>query len=88
MKHVVVVGAGPAGVATSWLLARQGMKVTLIEKETRFDRVFRGEGLMPAGLDALYQMEMKETFEFHTLSPARCLGLLCGRTKTNARGRT
>ena len=63
MKRIVVVGAGPAGVAISWLLARQGMQVTLIEKETRFDRVFRGEGLMPAGLDALYQMGMKETFD-------------------------
>ena len=63
MKHIVVVGAGPAGVSTAWLLARQGMKVTLLEKETAFDRLFRGEGLMPAGLDALYQMGLKETFE-------------------------
>ena len=63
MKQIVIVGAGPAGVSTAWLLARQGMKVTLIEKETAFDRLFRGEGLMPAGLDALYQMGLKETFE-------------------------
>ena len=63
MKHIVVVGAGPAGVAVSYLLAKGGMKVTLLEKETAFDRVFRGEGLMPAGLDALYQMGLKETFE-------------------------
>ncbi|PZO13922.1 MAG: monooxygenase [Leptolyngbya foveolarum] len=62
MKHIVVVGAGPAGVATALLLARQGMKVTLLEKEVAFERVFRGEGLMPAGLDALYQMGLKETF--------------------------
>ena len=61
MKYVVV-GAGPAGVATAWLLAQQGLNVTLIEKEVAFERVFRGEGLMPAGLDALYQMGLKETF--------------------------
>ena len=63
MKHIVIVGAGPAGAATAWLLAQQGHKVTLLEKETAFERVFRGEGLMPAGLDGLYQMGLKETFE-------------------------
>ncbi len=63
MKHIVIVGSGPAGAATALLLAQQGMKVTLLEKETAFERVFRGEGLMPAGLDALYQMGLKETFE-------------------------
>ncbi len=62
MKHIVIVGAGPAGAATALLLARQGLSVTLIEKEVAFERVFRGEGLMPAGLDALYQMGLKETF--------------------------
>lgn len=63
MKHIAIAGSGPAGAATALLLAQQGMKVTLLEKETAFERVFRGEGLMPAGLDALYQMGLKETFE-------------------------
>ncbi|MGI8933149.1 FAD-dependent monooxygenase [Leptolyngbya sp. BC1307] len=62
MKHIAIAGAGPAGAATALLLAQQGMQVTLLEQETAFDRVFRGEGLMPAGLDALYQMGLKETF--------------------------
>ena len=62
MKHIAIAGAGPAGTATALLLAQQGMQVTLLERETAFDRVFRGEGLMPAGLDALYQMGLKETF--------------------------
>lgn len=46
-SRVVVVGAGPAGAATALLLARSGIAVTLIERETDFHRVFRGEGLMP-----------------------------------------
>lgn len=55
---VVVVGAGPAGAALSLLLARAGIGVRLVERETVFDRVFRGEGLMPLGLDALEQMRL------------------------------
>ncbi|MEL6856711.1 MAG: FAD-dependent oxidoreductase, partial [Cyanobacteria bacterium J06607_13] len=62
MKHIAIAGAGPAGVATALLLARQGLKVTLLEQEPKFDRVFRGEGLMPSGLAALYEMGLKEAF--------------------------
>jgi len=54
--HVAVVGAGPAGATLSLLLARSGARVTLLERESNFDRVFRGEGLMPSGVDALHQM--------------------------------
>jgi 2-polyprenyl-6-methoxyphenol hydroxylase-like FAD-dependent oxidoreductase len=53
---VLVAGAGPAGAATALLLARCGIDVALVERETSFGRVFRGEGLMPLGMDALFQM--------------------------------
>jgi 2-polyprenyl-6-methoxyphenol hydroxylase-like FAD-dependent oxidoreductase len=53
---VLVVGAGPAGVATALLLARYGVDVKLVERERSFERVFRGEGLMPLGIDALFEM--------------------------------
>ena len=58
---VVIVGAGPAGVATALLLARNDIDVTLVERETAFDRVFRGEGLMPSGIDALFEMGLGDT---------------------------
>lgn len=32
--HVIVVGAGIAGLASTWALARQGIRVTLIEQDT------------------------------------------------------
>jgi 2-polyprenyl-6-methoxyphenol hydroxylase-like FAD-dependent oxidoreductase len=60
---VLVVGAGPAGATTALLLARYGVDVTLVERETSFERVFRGEGLMPLGMDALYQMGLREALE-------------------------
>ena len=53
---IVVIGSGPAGAATSLLLAREGHKVVLVERSRDFSRVFRGEGLMPSGLSALREM--------------------------------
>ena len=58
--RVLIVGAGPAGAALALLLARNGVEVVLIERETNFERVFRGEGLMPTGLAALHQMGFRE----------------------------
>lgn len=58
--RVAVVGAGPAGASLAWLLARNGVEVELFERETDLERVFRGEALMPAGLDALHQMGLRE----------------------------
>jgi 2-polyprenyl-6-methoxyphenol hydroxylase-like FAD-dependent oxidoreductase len=57
---VLVVGAGPAGATTSLLLARYGVEVTLVEREASFERAFRGEGLMPSGVDALFQMGLED----------------------------
>lgn len=61
MTQVAIVGAGPTGVTLAYLLAQRGIAVTLIEAAPSFDRVFRGEGLMPAGLQALEQMGLLQT---------------------------
>ncbi|PVZ09355.1 2-polyprenyl-6-methoxyphenol hydroxylase-like FAD-dependent oxidoreductase [Actinomycetospora cinnamomea] len=58
--RVAIVGAGPAGAALALLLARAGAQVRVIERETSPGGVFRGEGLMPLGLDALRQMGLGE----------------------------
>ncbi|HEY9889444.1 MAG TPA: FAD-dependent oxidoreductase, partial [Candidatus Obscuribacterales bacterium] len=60
MSQVIIVGAGPAGVATAFLLAQRGIQVKLFEQEPTFDRVFRGEGLMPSGVAALTQMGLED----------------------------
>jgi 2-polyprenyl-6-methoxyphenol hydroxylase-like FAD-dependent oxidoreductase len=54
--RVVIVGAGPAGAALSYLLARRGVEVALLERHPDFARTFRGDGLQPSGVDAFDQM--------------------------------
>ncbi len=63
MPHAIVVGAGPAGAALACLLARSGVRVTLLERQTDFTREFRGEALMPSGADALAQMGLAAELE-------------------------
>ena len=60
MKNVVVVGAGPAGASIAYLLANRGIAVTLVERRRDFAREFRGEILMPSGIEALHQMGLGE----------------------------
>src|SRR5678810_633990 len=43
---VIVIGGGPAGSTVSTLLAQQGVRVTLFERE-RFPRFHIGESLIP-----------------------------------------
>lgn len=69
MSQVVIVGAGPTGAALALLLAQRGMSVTLVEAAQEFRRVFRGEGLMPSGLDALAQMGMSHYLQTIPTSP-------------------
>jgi len=56
MPQVVVVGAGPAGASLAYLLADRGLEVTLVERQRDFAREFRGEVLMPSGVEALDRM--------------------------------
>jgi 2-polyprenyl-6-methoxyphenol hydroxylase-like FAD-dependent oxidoreductase len=63
MPHVLVVGAGPAGATLAFLLARRGVDVTLIERQRDFAREFRGEVLLPSGVDAVQQMGLGAAIE-------------------------
>jgi 2-polyprenyl-6-methoxyphenol hydroxylase-like FAD-dependent oxidoreductase len=54
--RVVIVGAGPAGAALAYLLARRGVEVALLERHPELERTFRGDGLQPSGIDAFDQM--------------------------------
>ncbi|WP_084681559.1 FAD-dependent monooxygenase [Actinomycetospora chiangmaiensis] len=51
--RVVVVGGGPGGVLLTYLLARGGVTVTLLEARHDFARRFRGDTLAPGVLEYL-----------------------------------
>jgi 2-polyprenyl-6-methoxyphenol hydroxylase-like FAD-dependent oxidoreductase/ferredoxin-NADP reductase len=55
-QDVVIVGAGPAGCVLSILLARSGVRVTLVERQTVFDREFRGPAYQPSAVRIFDEM--------------------------------
>lgn len=55
-----IVGAGPAGVVLSLLLARQGIAVHLLEVHNDLDRDFRGDTVHASTLEALDQIGLAD----------------------------
>jgi 2-polyprenyl-6-methoxyphenol hydroxylase-like FAD-dependent oxidoreductase len=51
-----IAGGGPAGVMLALLLARRGVRVTLLEMHHHFDREFRGDTVHPSTLEILDQI--------------------------------
>jgi 2-polyprenyl-6-methoxyphenol hydroxylase-like FAD-dependent oxidoreductase len=60
MTQVVIIGASPTGLTLAMLFAQHGIAVKLIEASRSFRRIFRGEALMPSGLDAIEQMGLSD----------------------------
>src|SRR5512132_2993551 len=74
-----IVGAGPAGLMLSLLLARAGVPVTLLEAHRDFDRDFRGDTIHPSTLEVLDQIGLADRLlelphvqaaAFRTVTPA------------------
>ena len=56
MARVLIAGAGPTGLSLALLLARRGIAVTVLEARSSLGDLFRGEALMPSGVEALAAM--------------------------------
>ncbi len=56
----IVVGAGPAGTVLSFMLARQGIDVLLLESHMDFDRDFRGDTLHPSILEVMDELGLAD----------------------------
>lgn len=57
-----IVGGGPAGVMLGYLLARNGIEVTVLEKHQDFFRDFRGDTVHPSTLEVLKELGLLEDF--------------------------
>lgn len=58
--RVLIVGAGPGGLTLGLLLARAGVAVEAYEQAATFEREFRGESLLPSGLQILEDLGLRE----------------------------
>lgn len=58
-----IVGGGPAGMMCGLLLARQGLRVAVLEKHADFLRDFRGDTVHPSTLDLLEDLGLGEDVE-------------------------
>jgi len=56
----IVVGGGPAGAVLSFMLARQGLPVTLLEMHKDFERDFRGDTLHPSTLEIMDELGLAD----------------------------
>ncbi len=57
-----IVGGGPAGIMTGYLLARSGVRVIVLEKHKDFFRDFRGDTVHPSTLQLFHELGLLDDF--------------------------
>src|SRR5213594_727933 len=93
MVSVVVIGGGPAGSTVSTLLAQQGYRVRLFERE-RFPRFHIGESLIPETywvfkrLGMLDKMKASHFVKKHSVQFVNAAGKLSRRSTSGTTSRT
>ncbi|MCA1469249.1 NAD(P)/FAD-dependent oxidoreductase [Bradyrhizobium sp. IC3195] len=66
---VIVIGGGPAGSTIAWALARQGVRVAVIERAIFPREKVCGDFVEPAGVRLLERMGVSEAMKVASLSP-------------------
>lgn len=79
---VLVVGAGPAGLASAIAASRAGLKVLVVDRAAAPPDKACGEGLMPNALAALARLGV--VLPFHEGAPFRGIRFVAGKTVAQA----
>ncbi|VXB97470.1 2-polyprenyl-6-methoxyphenol hydroxylase [Arthrobacter sp. 9AX] len=61
-RDCVIAGGGPAGMVLGYLLARRGLRVTVLEKHGDFLRDFRGDTVHPSTVTLLGELGLRHKF--------------------------
>ena len=75
---IAVIGGGPAGSSAATMLARQGWRVVLLERE-RFPREHVGESLLPASMPVLEELGAIDAVESAGFLPKYGATMVWGR---------
>jgi len=75
-RDCVIAGGGPAGMVLGLLLARRGLRVTVLEKHADFLRDFRGDTIHPSTLTVLGELGLRDAFLQLPVHRARRLDVL------------
>jgi menaquinone-9 beta-reductase len=69
MHDALVIGAGPAGSAAAWALARAGVRVALVDRAAFPRDKTCGDGLIPDALGALATMGLRDAVVREAIGP-------------------
>jgi 2-polyprenyl-6-methoxyphenol hydroxylase-like FAD-dependent oxidoreductase len=61
-RDCVIAGGGPGGMVLGYLLARSGLRVTVLEKHGDFLRDFRGDTVHPSTVTLLGELGLRDKF--------------------------
>ena len=84
IHDALIIGGGPAGATTAWLLARAGWAVALIEKASYPRRKVCGEFISATTLALLHNLGLGEIFQNMAGPPVREVGLYAGKHRLTA----